>query len=37
MSGELITEFWLNLSQRRRQRFCNGEATSRWSRVSLEP
>lgn len=37
MHGESITESWLNLSQRRRQRYCTGEATSRWSRVSLEP
>lgn len=36
MSGELITETRLKQSQRRRQRYCNGEATSRWSRVSLE-
>lgn len=36
MNGVLVTEYWLNLFQRRRQRFCDGEATSRWARVSLE-
>jgi len=37
MHGERITDSWLNVSQLRRRRFCDGEATSRWSRVSLEP
>ncbi|MEM6626329.1 MAG: hypothetical protein AAF719_06460 [Pseudomonadota bacterium] len=36
-SVALTTEYRLSAPQRRRQRICNREALSRWSRVSLEP